>query len=274
MEFKTLKGIVMRSYLLSLRGFYQVIFIVAGTVIAAFLIAFACSLFFDTHQLEANTDLSASVYQVMGTVYAILLTFTLWGVWQNFNEATTSVQNETFALLDLVHIVEASTSWKNSGIRAAALNYCERVVKDEWKNISASALNMSQGTHSTSLEIVKEVQGITPQNERENAIFSQTLSLLNNWLDSRRTRILIARGDSAKSLWPVLFTGAIVLFAFHGLFVAKTLGLWAALLFGFSLVIGITFYLIFTLDCPFEGMLSIDSEPFQMAITVLKNKAC
>jgi hypothetical protein len=265
----------MRSFLLSLRTIYQTCFIVGTTIALAFIIALIFSRFFDTHQLHANTDLISTVYQVLGTVYAILLTFTLWGVWQNFNVAESSVQKEVYALLDLVHTIEASSSWSNINIRLAALTYSETVIRDEWPtltHITNDFINTHENIHGMSQPVIRTVQEISPSTPREITIFNQTLSLLNNWLDARRTRLLIARGNSAKALWPLLLTGAVVLFAFHGLFVAQTMGIWASLLFGFSLIIGLTFYLIFMLDCPFAGGLSIDTEPFIMAVHMLKSK--
>ena len=90
----------MRSFLLSLSGKLQAFFIIGATLIIAFTSAILFSLCFDEHQLVVNTDLISSVYQVMGTVYAILLTFTLWGVWQNFTEAKASVQNDVQEIVD------------------------------------------------------------------------------------------------------------------------------------------------------------------------------
>jgi hypothetical protein len=216
----------MRNFLLSLRIFWQPVIIIGSTVVLAFLIAKICSMFFDSHQLAANTELSSSVYQVLGTVYAILLTFTLWGVWQNFNEATSSAHNEASSLVDLVHIVESSSTLKANKIRETSAKYLTLVIEQEWpklKNITNNYLNTNEAGHSASIDIVKVVQGINPKDAREVAIFSQSLTLLNTWLDARRTRILIARGDSARALWPLLITGAFALFAFHGLFVAKTI---------------------------------------------------
>ena len=262
----------MRTFLLALSGKYQVTLIMISTIVLAFVIAIATSQFFDTHKLLVNVDLISSIYQVMGTIYAILLTFTLWGVWQKFAEADTSVQKEAYALLDLVHVLEASPTWKNGNIRQSALNYSKIVVEKEWpmlKAFTSNAINAREQSNSISMQVIKAVQNIAPNGERDSIIFGQALTLLNNWIDARRTRILIARGNTAKSLWPLLFTGALVLFAFHGLFVAQTIGIWTTLLFGTSLVIGLTFYLIFALDCPFEGSLSIDPEPFTLAINIL-----
>lgn len=262
-----------RSRLLSLSPKLQCIAIVGSTVILAFIIAYALSLFFDTHQLEANTDLSATVYQVLGTIYAILLSFTLWGVWQTFSLADASVQNEAYTLLDLVHMLESVATWEHIQIRDAALGYTQLVLEKEWptlKDMTNEYINMREANSCESMRLVHLMQEITPNNERENIIFSQALALIANWLDARRRRLLIARGNSAKALWPLLIAGAFVLFSFHGLFVAKTIGIWCALLFGISLIIGITFYLIFILDCPFSGFFSIDVEPFKYAFNVLK----
>ncbi|MEO8401147.1 MAG: hypothetical protein ABI597_05030 [Gammaproteobacteria bacterium] len=263
----------MRLFILSLSGKFQVIFIIGLTIILAFMMAIICGLFFDTHQLVTNTELISAVYQVMGTIYAILLTFTLWGVWQNFIEADSSVQNESYALLDLVHIIESSSTWKNSNIRAAAITYLKLVLEQEWstlKNLTSAMINTREHGCTSAMHVINAVQTITPDTKKDDVLFGQAFTFLSRWLDARRTRILIARGDSAKALWPLLLTGSFVLFAFHGLFVAKTIGIWTTLLFGTSLVIGVTFYLIFTLDCPFEGSISIDSEPFTLAINILE----
>ena len=164
-----------------------------------------------------------------------------------------------------------------TNLRHAALMYANTVVKDEWpllKNLTSNCINLRERSHCGSLEIVQAVQNIQPQSAREEVIFGQTLHLLTRWLDARRTRLLMARGNSACALWPLLFTGAMVLFAFHGMFVAQTMLIWITLLFGTSLVIGVTFYLIFTLDCPFAGTLCIDSEPFDLTIGILNQKPC
>jgi hypothetical protein len=265
----------MRSKLLSFPIKFQIAIVVGLTVLTAFVVATVCGMFFDVDHLKANTDLIAAVYQVMGTIYAILLTFTLWGVWQAYTEAGLSIQKEVYAMLDLVHIIEVTPQWAKYNIRDVALEYSENVVHQEWpslKNITSEIINIREQKHAGCYKFVQIVQSIEPEGSRELTVYSHALGLLENWLDARRSRLLGARGNSAKALWPLLLTGALVLFAFHGLFVAETLGIWITLLGGTALVIGITFYLIFTLDCPFAGYPSVDSEPFCLAIGLLKHK--
>jgi len=262
----------MRKLILLLPAYLQSSFIILLTILIAFVISSSFRIFFDLDQLHANIDLITAGYEVLGTIYAILLTFTLWGVWQSFSVANDSVQAEAYALLDLVHVLEASATLDNNSIRTAALHYVEDVLKNEWPTlrcITAKSINLHAGNCS-SLGMVHMIQAMEPANDREEVLFGHALTLLSNWLDSRRKRLLLARGNSARALWPLLITGALVLFCFHGLFVATTTGLWAVLLFGVALVIGITFYLIFTLDSPFVGFPSIDPEPFELALSILK----
>ena len=126
------------------------------------------------------------------------------------------------------------------------------------------------GAHGSQLRghdgTISAVQFLAPANARETAVFEQALVVLNSWLDARRKRLQSASGGSAAALWPLLLAGAIVLFAFHGLFVAKSTEVWAALLLGLSSVVGLAFYLIFSLDSPFTGSLSAHVGPFQWVV--------
>lgn len=122
------------------------------------------------------------------------------------------------------------------------------------------------------MQLIDEIQTIQPVDARDNVIFSHTLTLLTKWLDARRTRITISKGNIAKALWPMLAAGALVLFAFHGLFIFENPILWITLLFFFSSIIGLSFYLIFTLDCPFGGFPIVDIGPFKWVLAWLQEE--
>jgi DNA-directed RNA polymerase subunit F len=213
------------------------------------------------------------IYQVIGTIYAVLIAFTMLGVWQNFSRAELSVQTEAFALLDLVRIMEASQERELINIRHAALEYLTLVVQQEWpslKKLTKDVVTVHEISRQSSVKIMQLVQNLKPENTREMTIFGQSLALLTAWLDARRVRILMAKGNTAKALWPLLLTGAFFLFSFNGLYLTSTMGLWVLLLLGLSVVVGVSFYLIFSLDCPFAGKLSIDQSPFYWAISSLQ----
>jgi hypothetical protein len=118
-------------------------------------------------------------------------------------------------------------------------------------------------SNKAAMALVHAIQSLNPSNDRETALFEQALVTANDWLDARRKRLQSARGGNARPLWPLLIAGAFVLFACHGLFVTKSTEVWAALLLGVSSVVGLSFYLIFSLDSPFTGSFSAHADPFR-----------
>ena len=262
-----------RQFLLSLPERLQIVVIIGATVALAFAAAIATRALFDINQLAADTGLTTTVYQVIGTIYAILLAFVVSGIWQNFSGAMTTVHVEADALMSLMHISEAFSQEDTKEIRAAVHSYAKMVIDEEWQElvrlargyITAKDLIVFPGSV---LALMGAVQSREPLSAREITGFEQALVKLNNWLDARRERLQSARGGNAAALWPLLIAGAIVLFAFHGLFVANATEVWAALLLGPSLVVGISFYLIFSLDSPFTGTLSADLGPFQYVVNL------
>jgi hypothetical protein len=263
----------MRSFLLSLPEKLQIVVVVITTIIVAFVSAIIVRQFFDVHQLESNLSLITSVYTVLGTLYAVLLAFSVTGVWQDFSKALMYVQKEADALTDLVHMVDAIDEKKQLNFRSLALAYAAVVVNVEWPTLadmSNNFLSVHEASHNASLILMQAILAIKPENERQQIIFAQALSLLNNWEDARRTRIMLARGDSAKALWPLLIAGGVILFAFHGLFITASTGIWAGLLLGLSFTIGLAFYLIFTLDCPFTGIPKVEPAPFTWVLDILR----
>jgi hypothetical protein len=263
----------MRKWIISLNDRMHFFIIFTGTVATAFIVAFLVHFLFESIAFDRDIVLIGIIYQVVGTLYAVLLAFTLLGVWNNFSKAEWAVQTEAFALLDLVQIMEASHSKNSVNIRNAALEYLDIVVTQEWptlKKLTQDVVILHEKSRLSSVKMVHLVQKIEPTNDREIAIFKEGLALLSAWLDARRERILIARGNTAKPFWPLLLTGAVFLFSFHGLFVASSNSLWVTLLLGMAVIVALAFYLVFSLDTPFSGALSVDSGPFQWAISSLK----
>jgi hypothetical protein len=257
-----------RPFLLSLPGNLQLVVIIGATMLLAFGAAIATRAFFGISQLAADTEMTLAVYTVLGTIYAILLAFVIAEIWENYREAVASIQTESDALMGIMYILGAFPAKQARGIRPLALSYAQTVI-GEWETLGevargkVSPLDLS---YEAAMTLLHAVQAIQPANDRETAVFEQAMIRVNTWLDARRERLQSARGGDAAPVWPLLIMGALVLFAFHGLFVARSIAVWAAVLLGLSAVVGLSFYLIFSLDSPFTGNLSADVGPFQWVI--------
>jgi uncharacterized membrane protein YraQ (UPF0718 family) len=257
-----------RLFLLSLPGNLQLVIIIGATMILAFGAAIGTRAFFDINQLAADKDQTLAVYTVLGTIYAILLAFVIAEIWENYREAVASIQTETDALMGIMYILGAFPAEEAREIRSLALSYAQKVI-DEWEalgRVAREKISPMDLSFDAAITMVHAIQTIQPANDRETAIFEQAMIRVNTWLDARRERLQSAKGGNAAPVWPLLVIGALVLFAFHGLFDAKSIEVWAVALLGLSAVVGLSFYLIFSLDSPFTGSLSAHVGPFQWVI--------
>jgi len=208
--------------------------------------------------------LTTSVYGTLGTTYAVLIAFVVSGVWQSFSEAGQAVKREANALTDLTFLVGSFSAEKTRLIRDSARAYAKGVV-ERWDLLALAARDKvltEEINLDTSSALVAAILTIKPEDAREVELYGQTLDLMGIWLDARRARLRSAEGNTAGALWGLLIAGAFVLFAFHGMFVTHAWAVWAVLLLGFSFVLGLAFYLIFSLDSPFTGKLSAGPAPF------------
>jgi hypothetical protein len=254
----------MRPYILSLPARLQPVVIVGATVGAAFVVSFLTRMFFSDQQLALDNGLTTSVYGTLGTTYAVLIAFVVSGVWQSFSEAGQAVKREANALTDLTFLVGSFSAEKTRQIRESARAYAKGVVErwDLLALVARDSVPAEEINLDTSSALVAAILTIKPEDAREVELYGQTLDLMGIWLDARRARLRSAEGNTAGALWGLLIAGAFVLFAFHGMFVTHAWAVWAVLLFGFSFVLGLSFYLIFSLDSPFTGKLSAGPAPF------------
>jgi hypothetical protein len=254
----------MRSFILSLPAKLQPAVIIGSTVVAAFVISLVTRACFNEQQLAIDNDWITSVYGTLGTLYSVLIAFVVAGVWQNFRDAEAAVNTEANALTDLVFLIRYISTAKTAHVREATKSYVASVV-ERWDLLElATRVNRPVGeiNLATSNALLNAILNVQPQGERELELYAQTLDLTGIWLDARRNRLRSAKGNTASALWGLLIAGAFVLFAFHGLFVTHGWAVWVVLLLGFSLIVGLSFYLIFSLDSPFSGRLSAGPEPF------------
>src|SRR5689334_13259314 len=81
---------------------------------------------------RANNEVAGNYLQTLGTIYAVLLAFVVFVVWQQHNEARDAVEREANELADLHRIVQVFASKGRNGIAALTRAYKAAVVEEEW----------------------------------------------------------------------------------------------------------------------------------------------
>ena len=152
--------------------------------------------------LHANNEVAGNYLQTLGTIYAVLLAFVVFVVWQQHNETRSAVEKEANELADFCRTLRALSETKRVCERIQA--YPRLVMEDEWEA-------MTRGHWSPQAEQVLEetweaLQAIEPRNGREQTIWAEAISRFNELSDARSHRLYCGLLRLPPSLWALLLT--------------------------------------------------------------------
>ncbi|KUI39454.1 DUF4239 domain-containing protein [Mycobacterium sp. GA-2829] len=215
-------------------------------------------------RLENNNAVSGSVFQLGGVLYAVLVGFVVVVVWEQFSEAEDASGLEAAAVADLLRDSEALPAESRSVIEASLVRYTRAVIDEEFPR-------MHRGEHvpeqSDELyDVWQTYLEVQPQTRNEIAFFDHAIGRLNDLGAARKMRVSSGDAHVPGELWVLLVGGGGVMMAFTFLFGTQdalvhslAVGLTAALL-------AFVLYLIFALEHPYVGELSVDPTAYQQVL--------
>jgi hypothetical protein len=208
----------------------------------------------------AHNDVAGPILTIIGTVLAVMISFVVLGVWQEYDGAAQTAQKEASALSDLHHIADAYPAGERATVQNAVDRYIELVITTEWPEMRQGL--ESRSTHDAAYAIARAVDGWRPSNPTDLAMQDRGIERVGQFLDARRDRILANREGIPMVLWAtMLVIGAItVVFSFY--FRVDRPKAQYIMVMAETAVITIMFTLIAELDYPFRGDIAIDPYSF------------
>src|SRR5262245_57774221 len=146
-----------------------------------------------------HNDVAGFIYAVLGIAYGVLIAFVVVVVWQDFNTAELTTQQEANAVADLYALAEAFPAAGGQQVQDLARAYAQSVVEDEWP-----MLNQGQASPRTSDladRLGRAVHALQPQTAREQALFDHALTVYQSLRDNRRLRLFQSRLGIQPILW-------------------------------------------------------------------------
>jgi Protein of unknown function (DUF4239) len=218
--------------------------------------------------LDAHHYVTSAQFQVMGTIYAVLLAFVIITVWQHHSAITTTLAEEAGNLLELRRDAGQYPDSVGRPLVDALQAYAAAVVDDEWEA-------MRHGGESARAEAAYEnvwrlYRTLPVSDFRELAAQTETLRRMNGLAESRHLRLLHARTTIDPILWIALLAGAALTIGFSYLFGAKHLGFQILTTAIFAGTIALFICVIVVLDAPFTRAGSVSQEPFLRVLRIMQ----
>jgi len=112
------------------------ILIIFACVSGALLFLFLVTRTTTTPSRKESNDFTGAVVAVIGTTYAVILAFTLAGVWNTFQEAQANEEQEANSLVNVFRIASQLQDANAKPIQELCGRYAENVLAREWPAMS------------------------------------------------------------------------------------------------------------------------------------------
>lgn len=215
-------------------------------------------------RLENANAVSGSVFQLAGVLYAVLVGFVVVVVWEQFSDAEDASALEASAVTDLLRDSTALPMESRSLIEQSLIRYTRTVIDEEFPL-------MQRGDHvderSAELDDVWQTYlTVQPETRNEIAFFDHAIVRLNDLGAARKMRVATGDAYVPGELWILLIGGGGVMMAFTFLFGTRDLLVHSLAVGLTSALLAFVLYLIFALEHPYVGALSVQPTAFVHAL--------
>jgi hypothetical protein len=117
------------------------------------------------------------IYAVIGVVYAVLLGFATVTVWERYDRAQASVEQEANDLADLYRDAQTFPSDIRAELESRIRDYVQLAVEKEWPAMAER--KFSPEVWDAYIQLWRTYYQFAPGNDQEKIWYSQSLTKLN-----------------------------------------------------------------------------------------------
>lgn len=215
--------------------------------------------------LHAAANELGNYLQTVGGIYAVLLAFVVYVVWNQFNETRGYLDREANALVDLHRTASGLPSRSRAAIQRGLRDYVDAVLRDDWPAMACG----DEATIDQVSELIEQVwlaiHGCKPANDCQHTIYGEVLGRFNQLTDLRTSRLSAARARIPLAMTILLYSGGLLTVGSVYLLAFDQVWLHALVTAALAGAIAHILFLIRDLDDAFSGDLQVSRVAFERA---------
>ncbi len=173
---------------------------------------------------QPYNDVAGFIYAPLGVIYAVLLALVIIAVWEEYDAASETVEQEANAVAEIFWLGNRLPEPEGSHIQELARSYAEEVVDKEWPLMEQGQAPLMTQVEETPAgwtlidEIRANLQEFQPHTKAEEQLYAEGLDQVQRLADARRMRLVAAGEGVPAVLWSVLIFGGVAAVGFTYLF--------------------------------------------------------
>jgi hypothetical protein len=214
--------------------------------------------------LQAHHEVAGFLFGVIGVMYAVLLAFVVFVVWEQYEDAKVAATREANQIGDLCRLAQGFPVPLRQAIWRRARSYAGLVVGEEWEAMARG--EMSPRAQGTMDDLWRLYATIEPRTPGQSAIYAESLARLGQLSDDRRLRLHAGRDAIPRVLWMLLWFGGLITVPFTYFFGVRSFRSQALMTAALTGMIAAILFLIAALDHPFRGDARVTPDAFQFIL--------
>jgi hypothetical protein len=208
---------------------------------------------------QPHNDVAGFIYAALGVIYAVLLALVVIAVWEEYNAAGVTVEQEANALAEIFWLAHRLPEPEGTHIQELARSYAEEVSHKEWPLMEQGQTPLMTSEEGTPAgwtlidEIRANLQEVQPRTQADVQLYAEGLDQVQRLADARRMRLVAAEEGVPAVLWAVLIFGGIAAVSFTYLFGLENTWAHRLMVVTLAAVIGLVLFTIGALEHPFSG---------------------
>jgi hypothetical protein len=213
-----------------------------------------------------HNEVPVPIFQTAGTIYAVLLAFSVIAVWQSYGAAKDNVAEEASTLTTLYRQTNGLPDTQQAMLRRLLRSYTVAVIDDEWP-IQAQTGAASPRARKALGDIYRAYRTMDAR-VASSPIGVEFLQTVRTVAADRNRRTLEASEGLPAVLWIGLLVGGGIVVGMT--FLLHTDVLWSHVVFSvlIAALVGTLLFITLVLHRPFEGPLAISPDSFQHSLLV------
>jgi hypothetical protein len=221
---------------------------------------------------RSHNDVAGFIYAALGVIYAVLLALVVIAVWEEYDAASVTVEQEANALAEIFWLGHRLPEPEGAHLQELARSYAEEVVHKEWPLMEQGEAPLMTQMAETPAgwtlidDIRANLQDFQPRTQADEQLYAEGLDQVQRLGDARRMRLVAAEEGIPAVLWSVLIFGGIAAVSFTYLFGLENTWAHRLMVLTLTAVIGLVLFTIGAMEHPFSGGARIGTEAFDLVL--------
>jgi len=210
---------------------------------------------------HGHNELIDIVLAAVGVFYGLLLGLLAFGAYQNTDAADAIVGREASALGALYRDVSSYPEPARSRLQDKLKEYTAYVIYEAWPAQRRGVI--PRGNTPLVTELQSLLANFEPPTRGKEILHAETLRQFDNFIILRRDRLQSVTTSLPAIVWYVLLLGAVITMAITWCLSVEKASVHLVFTGALAWLIGLSIFLIATLDYPFRGELGVSPAAFE-----------